>query len=131
MGKNSYLLDSSLLVALFLDYDTFHNDASEIFDALRKQNSSFYVSHRVIEETSTVLTYKGSKEIGNKFLEYVFQTTDIIVIENNFFAEISFFQNHIQQSISFVDASLLYQAGTLHIQILSFDKQLLAIAKNL
>ena len=61
----AYLLDSSVWVALFLDFDTQHKKAEQLFEKL---SGTIYVPYCVASEVITVLTYKHSKEQADNFI---------------------------------------------------------------
>jgi predicted nucleic acid-binding protein len=125
-----YLLDSSFLVALFLADDIHHQKILEVFDEFSKENVMFYVPCRIIEETSTVLTYKGNKNMSNKFIDFVEQDQRFLLIENNHSKELEFYRYQITQNISFIDASLIMIANDYSLEILSLDKQLMKIVSE-
>ena len=64
----SCVLDSSVWVALFLDADTNHEKAAEIFDSIPRR---VYVPYVVLSEVATTLAYKHSKRQADKFLQFV------------------------------------------------------------
>jgi predicted nucleic acid-binding protein len=51
-----YIIDSSVWVSLFLDFDINHNESLEIFENIL--NSKIILPYCVINEVSSVLTYK-------------------------------------------------------------------------
>ena len=121
-----YIIDSSVWVALFLDFDSNHSKAADIFSSI---NDRILLSYGVISEVVTVLTYKHSKKQADSFLSFISDNQDIVLMENQIVPEIKFF---LKQSakISFTDISLLYLAGKFKLILITFDKQLISLVKN-
>lgn len=84
-----YIVDSSVRVSLFLDNDSMHSIAVGI---LKKIDNKILLPYCVINEVTTVLTYKHSKKQANLFLEYISENRDILLINNEFQKEIYFFK---------------------------------------
>jgi len=124
-----YLLDSSFLVALFLEDDVNHDKVLSLFESFEKNKIMLYLLHRIIEETATVLTYKGNRKISNRFLDFIEKDIRFRIIENDHHEEISFYKKYITRNISFVDSSLVYQSNILDMNILTLDKELIKIAR--
>ena len=123
MQNETYLIDSSVWVALFLDFDSQHKKAKEVFS---KINGKIYIPYCVITEVATILTYKHSKEQADNFLDYILDNNDIISIDNQIYPEIQFFKS-IQYKISFIDISLIFIAKKMNLILLTFDKQIIKI----
>lgn len=123
-----YLIDSSVWVALFLDFDTQHEKAAEFFTNLEAEKK-IYLPYCVISEVATILAYKHSKEQADKFLEYIRGNSDIVIFENQTKAEIEFFQK-TREKISFTDASLVYLAKSFALTLITFDEQMAKLLKK-
>ncbi len=123
-----FLLDSSFLVALFLENDVHHEKVLNFFIAIPQHGVLFFVSQRVIEEVATVLTYKGGKNVSEKFLDFIDNDELFRILDNDHHNELDFYRNQILDNISFIDASLIYQSGLFDLEILTFDKELIKIA---
>jgi len=122
-----YILDSSVWIALFLDFDTQHEKAREVFEFLR---GKIFVPYCVIAEVATVLTYKGSKEQANLFLEYLDNNRDIIKINNDYDLDMRAFRN-MDRIISFADISIVSIAIENNLALVTFDKQMKSLYKNM
>lgn len=122
-----YLVDSSVWIALFLDFDTRHADAVRRVHAL---SGTIYVPYCVVSEVSTVLTYKHSKAQADSFLAFLEQAENVTLLEDRAKEEISYF-NSLSDKISFTDAALLFLSQKLKVELVTFDKQLFRIAKKL
>lgn len=75
-----YIIDSSVWVSLFLDFDVNHNESIEIFEKI--SNSKIVMPYCVINEVSSVLTYKWNKNIANNFLNFIKNNEDILKYAN-------------------------------------------------
>ena len=122
-----YLVDSSVWIALFLDDDTQHAKAVEAMDSIG--DAHIQIPYGVISETVTVLSRKQSKELADKFIEYIrnnpqIHTTSSFVSEDMriFLAE--------KDRLAFVDAILKNLALSNGLVLVSFDKQLLNSLKK-
>ena len=122
-----YLIDSSVWVALFLKFDSNHKKAEEI---ISKLEGKIYLSYNIIVEVTSVLTYKHSKKQANNFLDYIEDNEDIILFENELKPEMEFFRK-IDQKISFVDISLVFLSKKLNLDLITFDSQMISLAKKL
>lgn len=120
------LIDSSVWIALFLDFDTQHAKAEHLFSKLK---GKIFLPYGVLSETTTVLAYKHSKKQADGFLSFVRENSDIELIEDSSEEEIAFYQS-LTQRISFIDAAILFLAGKLKAKLITFDKQLERIAKT-
>ena len=121
-----HLVDSSVWVGLYLSNDSLHQKAIALYESLPSQN--VFTTPRVIEETITVLAYKGSLPIALQFIKFInSQAVDIITMDHKQLLGFYLEQN---KRISTVDASLIYLAKDKQLQLHTFDKQLQRIAKK-
>lgn len=116
----TYLVDSSVWVALFLDFDAQHRKAERM---IQKISGTIYMPYCVIAEVVTILAYKHSKRLADNFIAYVKDNRDIRVINDDAFDEIDSY-TAVPQRISFTDSALLFLAGALEAKLVTFDKQL-------
>lgn len=116
----AHIVDSSVWVGLFLDFDSNHARAATLMEKL---SDTLYVPYCVVNESASVLTYKHSKEQANQFLAYLSQDNAILLIDDEVNAEINWFQNY-SKKMSFTDISLLYLSKKLRAPIVTFDVQL-------
>lgn len=123
-----YIIDSSVWVSLFLDFDANHNESVEIFEKI--SNTKIILPYCVINEVSSVLTYKWSKEIANSFLKFIKNNEDIFIENNNIFDEIDFFI-WIDKKVSFTDLAVIKIAFDFWLDLITFDKQMISIFKSL
>lgn len=120
------LIDSSVWVALFLDFDTQHTKAEYLFSRIKGR---IYLPYCVLNEAATVLAYKHSKEQADQFLNFVEENRDITLMEDSYAEEISFYKS-LNAKISFSDAALLLLARKLKANLITFDKQLERLARR-
>lgn len=123
-----YIIDSSVWEAIFLDFDINHNQSIQIFEEII--NSKIILPYCVINEVSSVLTYKWNKEIANSFLKFIKNNEDIFIENNNIFDEIDFFI-WIDKKESFTDLSVIKIAFDYWLELITFDKQMINIFKSL
>lgn len=119
------LIDSSVWVALFLDFDTQHAKAERLFSKLKDK---IYLPYCVLNETATILAYKHSKKQANQFLSFVEENPDITIVEDSSAEEMSFYKS-LNARISLSDAALLLFIRKLKASLITFDKQLEHLAK--
>ena len=121
------LVDSSVWVALFLEFDTQHRKAVQI---VLKLTGPIYVPYCVIAEVATVLAYRHSKKLADNFIAYIHNNKDFKIINNDALDEMDFYKR-LPHKISFVDAALIFLSGKLHAKLVTFDKQLERIVKKI
>ena len=122
----AHLVDSSVWVALFLDFDTQHHKAEQ---TIQKLTGTIYVPYCVIAEVTTILAYKHSKKLADNFIEYIHDNKDLKIINNEALDEMDFYTT-LPDKISFVDAALIFLSGKLDAKLVTFDKQLERVAKK-
>ena len=117
---DSCVLDSSVWVALFLDADTNHKKAAEIFDAIPRR---VYVPYVVLSEVATTLAYKHSKQQADKFLQFVTEDERCSLIDNRHTTDVPAFLTYTQR-ISFADIAIIESAVSFEATLITFDKQM-------
>lgn len=119
----SKLLDSSVWVALYLDFDSNHKKAEDIFNKIKGRIAT---TNLIIEEVATVLTYKHSREQSDNFIKFIISNADIEFVEYEFDSLLNFHLKH-KHKISLTDSSLLFLSDRSKFELISFDKQLVSI----
>lgn len=109
-----------------MEFDSNHKKAEEI---ISKLEGKIYLPYNVIVEVASVLTYKHSKKQANNFLDYIEDNKDIILLENELKSEIEFFKK-IDKKVSFVDISLIFLSKRLDLNLITFDSQMISLAKK-
>ncbi len=122
----AHLVDSSVWVALFLDFDTQHRKAEQ---AIRKLSGTVYVPYCVIAEVAAILAYKHSKQLADNFISYLRDNHDLKIINDDALDEMDFYAT-IPDKLSFADASLMFLSGKLDATLVTFDRQLERMAKK-
>jgi len=123
-----HIIDSSVWVSLFLDFDVNHKSSISVFESL--WTSKIVLPYCVINEVSTVLTYKWNKEIANSFLNFIKNNNDIFIENDNILDEIDFFISN-DSKISFTDLSIIKIAKDYLLDLITFDKQMANIYTNI
>ena len=121
----AHLVDSSVWVALFLDFDTQHKKAEQ---TIQKLSDTLYVPYCVIAEVTTILAYKHSKQLADNFIAYIRNNKDLEIINNDVLDEMDFYTT-LPRRISFVDAALIFLSGKFDAKLITFDRQLERIVK--
>ena len=123
----AYLVDSSVWVALFLDFDSQHRKAEQ---TIEKLSGMIYLPYCVVGEVTTILTYKHSKLLADNFIAYAQDNRDLKIINNDALDEMEFYPT-IPQKLSFTDVALIFLSGKLEVPLVTFDRQLARIAKKI
>lgn len=122
----AHLLDSSVWISLFLDFDTHHKKAERILKELR---GTIYVPYCVVSEVVTILAYKHSKKQADNFIAFIENNRDILLFDDTITEEIDFYKS-VQAKISFTDAALLFLTKKVEAKLITFDKQLASLNKS-
>lgn len=120
------LVDSSVWVALFLDFDTQHSKAERLVARLK---GKIYLPYCVLSEVVTILAYKHSKKQADQFLNFAEQNSSITLVEDKLTEELSFYKS-LRTRVSFTDAALLLLSKQTKTKLVTFDKQLERLAKR-
>ena len=100
-----YCFDTSVWVALFLEFDVHHKEAARIMEGVGY--NSIYLPYSIASETITVLTYKHSKKQAEAFIDFIKGDSRIIFLDNHLASELAFYKT-ISRRLSFADASLVH-----------------------
>lgn len=120
------VLDSSVWVALFLDFDTQHKKAAYLFAGL---TGAIYLPYCVISEVVTVLAYKHSKEQADSFITFIEHNKDIELIQDNAQKELEFYKS-LAARVSLTDSTLVLLSQNLNADLITFDKQLERLSRR-
>ncbi len=119
------VLDTSFLVALFNDEDSFHSKA--LSDFVEVENEIQLISDYIALETATVLRNKKGLSAAVSFLNGIQATKKIEIhhFDTSEFQLISkIFKEQVEQ-ISFIDASVIYLAKQTNSTVATYDKGIL------
>ncbi len=124
MEYRRFVIDSSVLVALYNSGDSLHQKAVEIFQELDAQ--VLIIHPYVIQETATVLAYKLGQKVAVKFLNDIEDAVNVIIpsmeIRDNILCFIE-----VKKKISFTDAVIIDLAKSLNAKLITFDRQMLKL----
>lgn len=116
-----FIVDSSVWVSLFLDFDVNHEESVLIFEQLIW--TKIVMPYCVINEVCSVLAYKWGKEIANSFCWFIRNNNDIFIENNNILEEMEFFI-WIDKKVSFTDLAVIKMAIDHWLGVITFDKQM-------
>lgn len=128
MSSERIVLDSNVLIWLFYDWDSLHTEAKALV-TLHK-DSTFIVTYPVVQEVSSIFTYRFWKKEADRFIEFLKTTHNIILINNDIYEDIDLFL-WVDLKISFTDVSLIWAAIKYNADLATFDKQLLKLYNTL
>jgi len=128
MGSNNLVVvDSSVLVAFYIKADVQHENAVAVLTGV--MNSTLLIHPFVIQETATVITYKVGKETANKFLQDIKEADNAIITPLHIDRDSTVFLQTTRK-LSFTDVALINLAYRENAQLLTFDEQMIAVAKT-
>lgn len=122
-----YILDTSVYVSALLKDDTMHD---QWIDNLSSISDKIIINHLILSEVSTVLTYKHSKQLAVKFVEFIENDSRFVFVDDIVNDLIDFWKI-IDNKISYVDASVIYSAIKYDLKLITFDKQMLWLYKDI
>ena len=125
--NSTVVVDTSVLVGFYLSDDVHHKQALQVLKAV---NQSRLLLHPfVIQETVTVLTYKSGFSLARKFMSDIQNAKNISISSLDITKELATFQK-LRQKISLTDSALVQLAIDTGSKLVSFDVQMLRIAKQ-
>lgn len=130
MGHQSIIIDSSFLVALYITDDSQHEMAEKIAKQMADIEKKIIMHPYVIQEVVTILTYRIGITLANRFLDDLFSSKSVSIPQVNTLQEADFFKR-VNRRMSFTDITLVHLAKQISVPILSFDRQILSLLKNL
>lgn len=127
MESDRFIVDSSVFVSFYHQDDTNHAEATRIMAGLQQK---FLVIHPyVIQEVITVLTYKVGNKVAAEFISDIFENApDVLIPALNMQSDVEFFKM-LGKKISLTDATLINLSKTLHLPVVTFDKQIISLLK--
>ncbi len=128
MENNSFVIDSSVLVAFYDDRDIHHTDALIVMKEIQGRN--VFVHSYVVQEVATILCYRFGSLLARRFLEDVVNSENVTIPWTDVKEEIEFF-NNLNKKISFTDTSLILLSKKKGIPLLTFDRQAIALLRKI
>ena len=127
MEKNNLVLDSSVLISFYNDNEESHSLAVEILK--KSQNHTIVLHPYVIQEVTTILSYRFGLEMAMGFLSDLPRAENVFMPAVDIIGDIDYFQK-LRRKISFTDSSLIRLAKGLNAELVTFDKQMMSLAKR-
>ncbi|MDR3642386.1 MAG: PIN domain-containing protein [Candidatus Doudnabacteria bacterium] len=127
MEPDRFIIDSNIFVAAYYEGDSNHKNALKVLSELNKK--TLIVHPYVIQETATVLTYKLGQYVAIQFLKDIQNATNAVIPVIDVQSDIRFFIS-VKKKISFTDAALVGLATDMSAGLVTFDKQMLGLAKK-
>lgn len=126
--QNKKLIDSSVWIAYFDKKDIFSEKAKARLQNIFQERAPLFLTDFVIQEILTVLFYKQKNKIAEVLFDFIEFQTNIQIIsssEKNMRETLLFAkQRQYKPKLSFTDWNLLFLARQLHLEVITFDKQL-------
>ncbi|OGZ02394.1 MAG: hypothetical protein A2946_00390 [Candidatus Liptonbacteria bacterium RIFCSPLOWO2_01_FULL_53_13] len=127
MANDLFVVDSNVFVAFYYEGDAHHRDAVEIIKEIDRK--TIVLHPYAIQETATVLAYKFGMAAARKFLSDVTNSPNVLIpsvdISNDIVAFIG-----VRKKVSFADAALVALAKQINADLVTFDRQMLALFKS-
>jgi predicted nucleic acid-binding protein len=127
MASSTYLVDSSLFVAFYIEEDSCHADAVAILHEI--DSAQLLVHPYVIQEVVSVLTYKIGVTVAKKFISDIQQANNVYVLPVDVSKDMRSF-SLLNKKVSLTDSALLDIAQSWQVPLVTFDKELRTLAKQ-
>lgn len=119
------LLDSDALFSLYVTSDVHHQNAKAIFEKLLQEKKELFITNLVLQETTTVLSYRFGQKQATDFLSRFDKTgiKQIFMGEKLTVKSWEIFKKQQKKGTSFVDCANIatYQEIKAE-EIMSFDR---------
>lgn len=127
MASDQCVIDSSVFVAFYRDVDSLHADALAIMRDI--SDATLVVYPYVIQETATVLAYAVGLPLAKQFLTDISESANVLIPVTNIQRDTQAFMS-IKAKISFTDAALVALAKETGARLVTFDMQMLSLARK-
>jgi predicted nucleic acid-binding protein len=127
MARSNFVVDSSVLISFYNSDDTQHEKALNFFEKLT--DYSLIIHPYVIQEVSTVLTYRTDISRAQKFLLDTLNSENIFIPNVDTRRDMEYFQK-LNKKISFTDSALIRLAKELGAELVTFDKQMMSLLRQ-
>ena len=124
----TYLFDTSVWVALFLENDAHHDEALGLWKKL--EEGYVLLPYIVAAETTSVLVYKHSKQQADKFLQFALESPRIVPYQNQLRPEAQFFMR-FGRRLSFADYAVLSIVKSENYPLVTFDMQMRSVLRGI
>jgi len=120
---NTYIIDSSFMIALIVSDDSNHHKVLEFFARVGDSEHRFIMSDLIYSETLTVLRNKKIIDSYNLLSKLISQCNILIISSHN--RDYIEFSEHLPSYLSICDCSVIYDAQQYNAVPLSFDEKLM------
>lgn len=129
MLTETICVDSSFLISLLYKNGSLHEKAKELFFYLWIEKSIVIINNFIIEEVTTVFTYKWFINL----VPYFYKLLDSLNTNysNLSIEDYKMFFLKLNKKISFADSSIILDSLKYKAKIVTFDEQLERIFKNI
>ncbi len=127
MEPNRVVLDSSVILAFYSEIDAFHTKAVQAAGELERAIT--IVHPYVIQEVTTLLTYRLGVETARQFLEDIRNSDNVLVPEVDAEGDMAYFLR-VNRKISFTDTALVRLAEEMNASLFTFDRQMLVLFRR-
>jgi len=128
MENNLYVIDSSVFVAFYRESDTLHAEALRTMKDISE--AQLAVHPYVIQEAATVLTYRVSTALGRRFVNDIRGASNVVIPTVDIESDMKRFSD-TRSKVSFTDVALVAFAKDRQARLVTFDKQMMALAKRI
>lgn len=127
MASSRCVIDSSVFVAFYREVDSLHADALAIMREI--SDATLIVHPYVVQETTTVLAYAVGLPLAKQFLSDLEESPNVVIPPIDMQRDIQAFKN-VKVRISFTDSTLVALAKDLGARLVTFDMQMLSLARK-
>lgn len=124
MEKSSFVIDSNVFIAFYHDDEDDHELAVDILE--KSKDHSIVLHPYVIQEVATILTYRFGIDMAMAFLSDIPNAENVFVPAVDIAGDIEYFQK-LKKKISFTDSTLVRLAKGLNTELVTFDRQMIAL----
>ncbi len=125
------IVDSSALIAFFVEDDQLHAEAISEFKRL--ENETFIIPDRILEETLTVLIYDRGTNFALSVLQQIRENKRMRIQYTTEPEQLEVFEwmAQLRKKISFQDYVVLYHSVNSNQSPLSFDRELISLYRKI
>lgn len=127
MESDRFIVDSNVFIAFYYEYDSDHAESVRVMSDL--EHKLLIIHPYVVQEVVTVLTYKAGNKVANEFISDIFENApDVLIPIVTTQGDVEFFKT-LNKKISLTDATLINLSENLHLPVVTFDRQMIALLK--
>lgn len=123
----TFVLDSSVLIAFYAENDSQHAEAVE---AIRDIGHASVLLHPfVIQETVTVLVRKAGLDRAGQFIDDILKSENVQLVSHDIGSELEIFRA-AGKKMSLTDIAIAHTAQVRNATLVTFDKELVRFVKG-